>query len=178
MASRLRRPLSLRNAVLLLVLLPSVAVGCGGGGNSAPRSLPGPAEQLLTENDVQTYPEGTAAHALLRWWRSAQYANLATFLNSFERSLRAELEASPQTEDALVYFAGALRTARPRIVGAQRDGARATVYTRIVYRQPVGTTRFIVNEVPRAFEFVLQNGSWRLSDDLLFQTTLPMELRR
>jgi hypothetical protein len=155
-----------------------VATACGAGGAAQPVQPTGPTEQVLTQLDVDVEPVGTPAHGLLAWWRNAQFANLVGFLNGFEESVQRTLRKSPRTGDALAYFAGSIRNARPTIVDVQQDGGRATVYTRIDYRQAVGSTRFVVHSVPRAFSMILQAGNWRLRDDSFVQSSLSEELKR
>jgi hypothetical protein len=167
----------LRLAVVLAAAA-LVSTACGAGGAAPPATTRGPAEQLLSQADVDSQPEGSPAHALLVWWQAAQFANLTAYLDGYERSLRETLEASPETGDALVYFAATIRNARPTIVDVQEEGDRATVYTRVVYRQPVGSRRFVVYTVPRAFAMIRQAGDWRLLDDLFVQAALTEQLKR
>jgi len=164
----------------LVGVLVAVALGataCGAGGSAAPETR-GPAEQLLTQADVDRYSAGSPARTLLSWWRNAQFANLTAFLNGFEPELRERLVESGRAGDALIYFSGTIVNARPTILSVLRDGGNATVYTRIVYRQPVGTKRFIVYSVPRAFAMTRQRGGWLLRDDGYLQAALTKELRR
>ena len=154
------------------------STACGGGGKASPTDLLGASEQLLSEADVNRYPRGSPSHALLAWWRTTQFANLPAYLDSFDEVMQQVLGASPKTAEAVAYFAGAIRTARPAIIDVDSTGSRATVYTKIVYRQPVGTTTFITTTVPRAFNFVHEGGEWRLVDDVFVHLSLPVLLRR
>lgn len=162
----------------VLAAVALLSTSCGAGGAAPPVSARGPSEQLLTAADVDRYPPGTPAHALMLWWRNAQFANQTAFLNGFEGSLRSRLETSPNTIDVLNQFASAIRTVRPTIVGVTRGDSVATVYTMIVYRQPLGAKRFIVQTSPRGFAMIRQDGVWRLRDDGFVQSSLPPELRR
>ena len=164
--------------VIACAAIALFSTSCGVDEEVAPASQLGPSEQLLNEQQVRKFPKGTPARALFVWWRNAQFANLTGFLNGFESTVKAKIEQSPKTKDALVYFAGAIRTARPIVLGVSREDDRAVVYTKIVYRQPVGASRFIVNTVPRAFSMVLEAGNWRLRDDQFMQATVTSDLRR
>jgi hypothetical protein len=161
--------------VLALAVLPS---GCGGGGNAAPASPVDAAQQLLGPRDVARYLAGTPERALLDWWRSAQFADFSGYRSSFVPEVRAELDADGRAADALSYFSGSIRSARPRVLSVRASGGSATIYVLIVYHQPVGTRRFITSTVPRAFTLRRLAGRWLLADDVFVQTTLPVFLRR
>jgi hypothetical protein len=171
--SRVRRALALPVAGLI-----AAASGCGGGGLAKPAALPGPSEQLLTQKDVDRYAKGTPARAFTLWWRNAQYANQTAFVQSFAAPLRQKFEAAPErTQQALSSFSGAIRTSRPVIENVTRGGGKATVYVLINKRHPVGATRFITTTLPRAFTMLLEDGMWRLRDDLLVQENIPVRKR-
>jgi hypothetical protein len=159
-------------------VLAAAVAGCGGGGQAAPVSPEGAAQQLLAQRDLARYPPGTPARALFEWWRSAQFADALGYRTALAPLLRAKFDAQPRRLDALNYFAGAIRNARPKITNVNAAGGLATVYTLVEFRQPVGTSRFITSSVPRAFEFARVGRKWALADDSFVQATLPATLRR
>lgn len=160
----------------LAVLAVLTLAGCGDGGVAGP-STPRAAEQLLTGRDVARYAPDSPAYAVLAWWRAAQFASAPDFAESFADTPRRRISSDPRAREAVLHFAAAIRFARPRILSISRRGERATVYTRIEYRQPIGTTRYIAISVPRAFVLVDERG-WRLVDDDFVQETLPAALKR
>ncbi len=164
-------------APFALVLI-GLACGCGGGGAAPAVTVGAPDEQLLGPATIDRYMAGTPSHDFLRWWRDAQFANLDGFLDGFAARPRRELRAHPKTDDALTFFAGGVRSARPQIIGVMRDGEVATIYTMIVYRRPVGTSRYISSALPRAFPVIRQQDRWRLANDSFFQSSIVEELRR
>ena|SRR5215210_4566711 len=163
---------------LLAALLVLGTAACGDGGKAAPRGLPGAAEQLLTQSDVDRYPRPTPQHAVLQWWRDAQYSNVTGFVNAFQPSVRAKLRADSKTAAALEYFSSSIRTARPAIANVGIDDATATVYTEVKYRTPIGTSRYVTTSRPQAFVLVRRAARWLLQNDSFFQTGLPVRLRR
>jgi hypothetical protein len=164
--------------VLLLALaaLPALA-GCGSG-SAQPVSLPGATQQLLSQTDVNAQPPGSPERAFLAWWRDVQYANLAQFKLELVPALRDSFAPRGKMPDAINYFSGALRSARPKIRDVSRTGTTAVVYAIISYRQPVGTSRYVTTTVPRAFTFTKIGGRWLLADDSFAQATLPPSLKR
>jgi hypothetical protein len=162
----------------LAALAVSLLSACGINDRTAPATLPGAAEQLLTQAEVDRYPVGSPAHAVLAWWRNAQFANLTGFRDAYSRPLRARLETSPLTAQSLAFFSGTIRDARPRIQEVTVSDATAVVTTLIEYREPVGTTRYITSTLPRAFTLIREDGKWRLTDDLFVQTSVPPAFRR
>jgi hypothetical protein len=160
-----------------VVVLALAAAGCGGG-SAPPSSAQGAAQQLLRQSDLARYPAGSPARAILEWWRSAQFADAEGYRAAFAPPLRSAVAKDPRAADALNYFAGAIRDARPKILSVSAAKGRATVYTLIEYRQPIGTTRYITSTVPRAFTLERIASRWLLTDDAFVQTTLPAVLRR
>jgi len=162
------------------VAFAAVAAGCGDGenGNAAPQSLPGAADQILTQSDVDRYPAASPQHALLQWWRDVQYANLTGYFDAFDPSIRQKLQQDSKARAALEYVSGSVRTARPAIASVRRRGPTATVYTAIKYRTPIGTRRFVTTSRPQAFVLVQRGGDWLLQNDSFVQSVLPVRLRR
>jgi hypothetical protein len=149
----------------VIVALVLASTGCGGGGEAAPASSPGPSEQLLSRKDVGKYKGGTPERALLVWWRAIQYGDFSAYLSGFTKDVRIALRASARAKRDLNYLSGALRVARPKIVGVEAGAGGVTVYTNISYRQPVGSSTYTTSTQPRAFSMVFQRGAWRLTDD-------------
>lgn len=97
------------------------------------------------------------------WWRDAQFSDVSGYLSHFTDGVRAELEQR-QAEQDLPVFAAGIRTAKPQIVDVELSGSRAIVYTKIVFRQPVGARRYITTTRPQAFRMIRVGPLWRLSD--------------
>ena len=148
----------------VLLGLALVLGGCGGGGRLEALEAPGAADQVLTHADVERQPEGSPERALFDWWRAAQYSNLPRYLEAFSTDVRTELEQGEARRE-LRRFADAIRSARPELVETEVAGDRATVSTRVVFRQPIGLTRYITTVRPQAFELTRENGRWVLVDD-------------
>jgi hypothetical protein len=167
-------------AALAVAALVAVFAGCGGGGGgeAPPQSLPGASDQILKKADVTRYPADSPERALLQWWRDTQHANFAGYATAFAVPVRKRIQTDRRAQDALNFFAGSIRAARPRVENVERDGPQATVYTDVEYRTPVGATRFVTTTRPQAFVLVRQQGTWRLRDDYFVQVSLPPTLRR
>jgi hypothetical protein len=123
------------------------------------------------------YPVGSSVRSLLAWWRSAQFADVTGVNAGYAESVRHNLEAAGNEPEVVSYFAGAIRSARPSIIDVERDGSFAVVYSRILFRQPIGLTRYVVVSVPHAFRLVREQGRWVLADDTYMETSLPKSLR-
>src|SRR5438128_12669374 len=114
MPARGRQPLILSLAAALVLL---AAAGCGGSGGLPAQQYPGAAEQLVTKTDIAKFPRGSPANVLFKWWRSSQYLDRQGFLESFDAATRRRLAGEPDFATKLEFFAGALRIAKPEIVG-------------------------------------------------------------
>ena len=163
---------------LALVVMLALASGCGGGGKAAPQATPGPAQQILTRDDVSKYGRDTPEYAFLNWWRDTQYANLRGYLAAFPPALRKQIENDPRAQRALSLFSGSLSVARPTIVDTARRKGTSTIYVDIKYRTPVGAKRYVTTSRPQAFVLVREGGEWFLADDSFVQSSLPANLRR
>ena len=146
--------------------------GCGGEGELAPQVYPGAAEQLLTEQDVEQQTAGTPQAALLRWWRSSQFAERNGFLRGFSAEIAERLVARVDLDRELEYFAGGIRVTRPEFVDVRIAGDSATVFTMLRTRQPIGSTRFVTATRPQAFPMVNEGDRWRLADQHFFQAVI------
>lgn len=156
---------AMRRRFAALAILACAVGACGGGGTLEPQEAPGAAEQVLSRADVEQHAEGSPERALFAWWRAAQYSNLPRYLSHFSSDVRAELERGEARRE-LRRFADSIRTARPELVETEITGDRATVSTRILFRQPIGLTRYITTARPQAFELTREGGRWVLVDDV------------
>jgi hypothetical protein len=59
---------------------------------------------------------------------------------------------------------------KPKVVGSDIAGDRATLYTRINVRQAVGNSRAYTFSFPQAFTFRRVKGAWGLADDLYIES--------
>ena len=157
--------------------LALAAAGCGAG-SEVPQAIPGASEQLLTAAAVARYSADSPEHALLAWWRIAQFDDGLAFRAALAPPLRSRFESDPGFGDDLNFFAGSIRNAAPKVVNTEIDGDRARVFTIITYRSPVGTTRFVTYSRPQAFELVRWRKRWLLADDSFVQSTLRQQAGR
>jgi len=151
--------------VAVALAFAGVAAGCGGGGELEKQTWPGAAEQVLTSDDVDVYPMGSPAYALLDWWRHTQNMDLDAYLFYYQKDLREELVRTGDAQELLPALSGNLRTSQPKVLETEISRDRATVWTRIERRSPVGLTKYVSTEAPQAFTMVRQEGVWRLTDD-------------
>lgn len=165
-------------AIIAAFVAASLVSGCGAAGAEPRGTERGTAEQLLDDKAIERYAEPSPQRALLAWWRAAQFASPTDFLDAFTVQARERIERDRRFDRALLYFSGSIRTVRPRIVGVDKKGTRATVYVLIEYRQPVGTRRFVATTVPRSFLMTMQHRQWRLTGDDFVQESLPDSLQR
>jgi hypothetical protein len=138
-----------------------------------------PTLHLLTPQDIDRYPAGSPQHALLSWWRSAQFIDYQGYLQSFASGFRQTLRSDPKTRRALLVLGGFLTASTVKFLDVEQDGPDAvTLYTEVRYqaRNPDGTVA--TSTLPRAFRMIRQGGAWRLQDDSFVQQTLPASLRR
>ena len=156
-------------AVAALVL---AAAGCGGSGELPPQDWPGAAEQVLVASDVEAYPAGSPERVLFDWWRHGQNMEYEGFMRHFATDVRRELEATGFARRALPDFAFGIRTSRPRVVETEVDGRRATIWTRVESRNPIGLTRYVSSDAPHAFPLVREDGTWRLANDFFLRTVV------
>jgi outer membrane murein-binding lipoprotein Lpp len=150
-------------AVAAALLSATLVTGCGGTGTLTAQEYPAAAEQLVSAPDLGRLDPGSPGYAVLAWWRDAQFSDLSGYLSHLSRGVRLRLSAA-QVERQLPILAGGIRTAKPRILSTEVVGDSATVYTKIVFRQPIGATRYVTTTRPQAFHLVLARGVWRLSD--------------
>jgi hypothetical protein len=156
----------MRLAACALVCIASLLLtSCGGGGKQGMVEYPGASEQLVTEAEVDRQPSGSPEQTLWAWWRAAQYSDLTEYLDFFQSDVREHLKRTEKGRDDLWFFADAIRTAKPEVLETRVEGDRATVYTTVHYRQPVGLTRYISTTKPQTFTMVREDGWWVFADD-------------
>jgi hypothetical protein len=156
-------PLRSTTTLATLVLAPMLASGCGGSGSLAPQAYPAAAEQLVSATDLRRLDETSPAYALMAWWRDTQFDDRAGYLRHLTRGIRLRLDVS-QVDRQLPILAAGIRTAKPQILSTEFAAGDATVYTKIVFRQPIGATRYVTTTRPQAFHLVRVGGTWHLSD--------------
>lgn len=147
-------------------------------GRSSAAPDPARLEQLLTRSDLASAETGTPKRALLTWWSHLQQRRLAGYIDAFSEPLRATLKSDPRTRLALDAISPAIRTGRPTILSVVRAGERATVYTRILYRQRAAAGGVKTVPAARAFVLVRQDGRWLLAEDFFVQSSVPDNVRR
>jgi len=159
---RVRLP-STNCSALVVAAAVAVTAGCGGSGALSAQQYPAAAEQLVTEVDLGHFDPRSPSYVLMDWWRGAQFSDVDAYLHDLTRHARNELDRS-ELERRLPILAGGIRTAKPRILSLEVDGNNATLYTKIVFRQPVGATRYVTTTRPQAFRLERVRGTWRLAD--------------
>jgi hypothetical protein len=155
---------------ILLCLMGLAATACGGSGTTTVVETPGAAQQLVTREDVESLPSGSPERTLLAWWRHAQFAELTGYLSYFAEDVRRKLEDSKDIREQLPRFASSISLAKPEILEVEREGERATIFTIVHFRVPVGLTRFITTKRPQGFALIREQGEWRFLDDLFVET--------
>jgi hypothetical protein len=118
---------------------------------------------------VNAYAEGTPEHALLDWWRHAQYRDLQGVLHYFRAAVRETHAESNLSRRKLELVAQTLRYARPDILETERAGDEAVIWTRVRVRRRTGHDRYVPWSTPHAFAMVREKGEWRLADDFFFE---------
>ncbi len=146
----------------------SLLAGCGGGGAVTPQRIP-VNENLVTDGDIRAAAANSPQRSLLQWWRAVQYEDFPGYLELLSPSLRRQRTRSGRARLDLQLARGGFISAKPEVLSSDINGNRATVYTRINTRQPVGASRTYTISFPQAFSFVRENGSWGLADDLYIE---------
>jgi hypothetical protein len=141
----------------------TLGAGCGASGKLAGQEYPAAAEQLVSRADLGRFDPTSPTYVLMDWWRDAQFSDLSGYLGYLTRSTRVTLDRA-DLERQLPILAGGIRTAKPRILTVEIVGNRATVYTKVVFRQPIGAIRYITTTRPQAFHLVRIGNVWRMAD--------------
>ncbi len=147
-------------AVTVLLL-----AGCGGGDDPPPPGSPSAAEFLITPAAIRAEPAGSPERALLSWWRSIQYNDFEGYVDALAAPLQSQRRGDARAQRDLTLAAGELIRSQPKVGDVEEEGARATVYTRIETRQPIGATRFTTSSNPQGFTLVREDGEWKIADD-------------
>jgi hypothetical protein len=151
--------------------------GCGGGANPPPPGTASAAEYLVTPAQLQRLPADSPQAALMRWWRSIQYNDFGGYADALSAPLRRQREQGDSGRSNLALASGELIRSQPKVTGSQESGGKATVYTRIESRQPVGASRFTTSSTPQAFTLVREGGEWKIADDF-FVTNRAANIRK
>jgi hypothetical protein len=146
-----------------IVLGASISAGCSGSSTYPAQEYPSAAEQLVSQADLDALDPSSPQYAVMDWWRSAQFSDLSGYLAYLTREVRNDLDQR-LVERQLPVLAGGIRTGKPRILSVKLDGKKAIVYAKIVFRQPIGATRYVTTTRPQAFRLVRVSGLWRLAD--------------
>lgn len=163
--------MSRRYAVAVVVALVGLVAGCGGSG-SGKSSSTAKVEQLVSRGEVAAQPAGSPQRALFAWWRNAQYVNGPAFSRAFVPTLQANLLARKDLAAELTYFGRSIRSAKPKILYVDAGKSSATIFTKLAFRQAIGSKRFVTNTVPQAFTFSRARGRWLLADSTFFDATV------
>jgi hypothetical protein len=133
---------------------------------------------LLSQGDIDRYPSASPQHALLAWWRAAQFADYGGYVEAFDKQFRPGLRTHAKTRQALAAFAGFADAAEITVVDAHKGAGRATVYATINYRARAPSGKLFVQTYPRTFKLVRRADRWLLQNDDFVQEILPPSLRR
>ena len=155
-----------RKALASLAIAAVLAVtGCGGGSKPPPPGTPSAAEFLVESPEIAKQPKGSPQEGLMVWWRAIQYNDFNGYLEALSAPLRRKLEGDRQVREELSLVAGEATHSQPQVVNVQRSGDKATVFSRVETRTPVGATRFTTSSYPQAFSLVHEGDSWKIADD-------------
>jgi len=148
-----------------VALSTTVLAGCSGQrGSLAPRD--GPVNSnLVSESNIRAMPPHSPQRALLRWWRDLQYENITGYFARLAGPLRRKRLRSDASGSYVVRASGALIPTKPTIVRATTKGNRATIFTRIETRHPVGESRTYTTSFPQSFVLRNNGAGWQLADD-------------
>jgi hypothetical protein len=169
-------PFRSATALAAASLCATLASGCGGSATLTAQEYPAAAEQLVSASDLGRIDPASPGYAVMAWWRDAQFSDAAGYLSHLTRRVRLRL-STEELERELPILAGGIRTAKPRILSAELVGDSATVYTEIVFRQPIGASRYVTTTRPQAFRLVRARGRWRLSDTFFADSITAAALR-
>jgi hypothetical protein len=147
----------------VIVLGAAVCAGCAGSGSFAEQEYPSAAEQLVSEADLRVLDPSSPQYAVMDWWRDAQFSDLSGYLDYFTPKILNGLDRQ-QVERALPILAGGIRIAKPRVLSVELNGNTAVVYSKIVFRQPIGATRYVTTTRPQAFHLARLRQRWRMAD--------------
>lgn len=164
------RPASVCIWVAILAL---IVCGCGPTASevsSVSKGIP-VTDDLVTSQEIQRLPPGSPGRVLLRWWRAIQYQDLPEYLDLLSSQLRQQPGLENQVRNELPLAAGSVIPAQPELKSTEITGDAATLYTQIVTRHVVGTTRYIETRTPQPFRMVKERGGWRLRDDQFVEAT-------
>lgn len=160
-----------RYALAAFLAIVALVAGCGGS-SSTNKPSTAKVEQLISRREVAAKPPGSPQRALFAWWREAQYANGSAFFGAFVPSIQANLLTRKNLAGELTYFGRSIRSAKPKILYVDAGKTQATLFTKLAFRQALGSKRFVTNTVPQAFTFARVRGRWLLADSTFFDATV------
>jgi hypothetical protein len=143
----------------------------------SPPSLVAPSPQLVPQQEIDRYPLASPEHAMLVWWRAAQFANYASFLGGFDSRVRRKLGGAATTTQAVRAFAGFASLTAVKFVSVNRHPTRATIYADMRWYKTTPSGRVVISVFPRVFRLVREDGAWKLRDDAFFESILPSALK-
>lgn len=154
-----RSTLAHRHLTIVAALAIAVAIaGCGSLGG-----LPGRVEQpqIVTEADINRYPQDSPVRAVLEWWRALQFksAPLAARYYVPEADVTAkDLERALSIGSGLLNLNDGIR-----VVEVNREGREATVLVMLTKRLSHPNGRTDIVRTPVSFDLVERDGRWLLT---------------
>jgi O-antigen ligase len=140
-------------------------------------TVPAARPHLLSQHDIDRYAATSPQHALLTWWRAAQFVDYPGFLEGFDRRVQRQLAADAETKRFLPAFGAFANTATVTFVDVRKTPARATVYTEVHSDATSPDGERVTNTYPRVFRLVRQGGAWRLQNSDFFREVVPSSLQ-
>lgn len=154
-----------------MVLL--VLVGCGNGNIKVTEGSADPAggeacvprDPLISSEDISRAGRDTPAAALLSWWQSLQFRDVAT-----ARRLYAEDVRTKGLATAIRELAVPLSRSRPIVRQSEVRGDRARLLV-VIRASSGGCEDETVHEAPAAFHMV-REGTWKQADNRYLEARL------
>jgi O-Antigen ligase len=185
----LSSPRTRRAAALLAAVVAAVAaVGVyaiitrgDSGSDTASRvtnKAPLPSLRLLMQRDLDRYPSASPQHAMLAWWRSAQFADYRGFLDGFDAKLRRKLAAAPTTKLTLPAVSGFAGPTTVKFFEVRKNAGQATLYVKMRWHGRTPAGRLVTHSYRQVFRFIREDRSWRLRSDDLYEALVPALLRQ
>lgn len=133
---------------------------------------------LLTQRQIDRYPTANPQHALLVWWRAAQFADYRGYLSGFMPQVRRRVAAEPDRMEAFSRLRGLALNATVKVLDVHRTSAGAALYTEIAYRAMARDGRVVAVTYEYMFRLARRGGAWRLGNDDFVQELMPHSRHR
>jgi hypothetical protein len=118
----------------------------------------------ISARQVAAQPPGSPQRAVLQWLLHLQRSDTSAALRDYASSVSLN-------RSEMLFMRAATRTqfrylGPPKVLDVERRGSEATVYTMLQSETKAPNGRLDVSRRPRAFHVKLEDGRWKLSDNL------------